>query len=164
MDITPNDMVCLFVFLSGAHYNLTNIYEGIAGAKSKVDALKKLFPYIQIYVLAYLTSYSQFFQTAVLLFFGGLGLFQTYVAGLLNISSTSGIDFQYLYFEPVVYLAILYLDVNGLAKPNVLIGAYALLTSVIFAKYCLFLHSIIKQLTEYLNISLLKVKEKKKTN
>ena len=88
-----NQLITTFVLLTGIHYNLTNIYEGFIGAKSKSDALKKLFPYIQIYALTILSTYSQFFHQYVVLFLVGLGLFQTYIAGLLNIASTASIDF-----------------------------------------------------------------------
>jgi hypothetical protein len=79
----------VFSFVTGAVYNFTNIYHGFAGAKRKSAAAKALLPYLQLYLLIYLSSFSRFFQSSVLLFFAGLGLFQTYVAGLLNISSTA---------------------------------------------------------------------------
>lgn len=95
-----------------------------------------------------------------MLFFAGLGLFQTYVAGLLNISSTAKIDFPYFYWEPIVYSAILYLDYTRLIRSDaVLIGLYVTLVATIFIKYCQFMESMIVQLTRYLGISLLKVKD-----
>ena len=53
-------------------------------------------------MLIYLATFSRFYDTAPLLFYAGLGLFQTYVAGLLNIASTAQISFPYLYWEPLV--------------------------------------------------------------
>ena len=105
-------------------------------------------------------SYSRFYDTAPLLFFAGLGLFQTYVAGLLNISSTAGIDFPYLYWEPVIYGLILYADYSNLIADNtVLIALYIGLVAIVFVKYVMFLESMIRQLTKYLGIKLLKVKD-----
>jgi hypothetical protein len=75
--------------MTGIQYNFTNIFHGFMGAKSKVDAMKKLFPYIQIYVLTLLSGYSQFFNQYCVLFLVSLGIFQTYIAGLLNIASTA---------------------------------------------------------------------------
>ena len=156
--------MALFVVTTGVHYNLTNIYNGMLGAKNAKDALTKLFPYIQIYALVFLSVKSQFFETAPLLFFIGLGLFQTYIAGLLNIASTAGIEFSYFHLEPMIYLVLLYLDNQRILQPQQLIGSYALLTFVVFVKYCLFIRSIIVQLTAYLNIPFLKVKQQKKLN
>lgn len=69
------DIVVLFSFLSGTHYNVENIYYGIKGATSKRKAFMCLSPYLTIYVLVYLTSYSQFFVKGVYLFMAGIGLF-----------------------------------------------------------------------------------------
>lgn len=146
---------------SGLHYNVTNIYHGLQGAKTVEDSVKTLYPYIQIYVLFFCSTKSQFFEEAPLLFFIGLGLFQTYIAGLLNIASTAGIKFSYFHIEPFVYLAILYADAFRLVSPEMLKGLYALLVVEVFAKYCLFLKSIIVQLTEYLKIPFLRVKQTK---
>lgn len=97
-----------------------------------------------------------------MLFFAGLGLFQTYVAGLLNISSTAKIDFPYLYWEPVVYGLILYADAkNMVTDSRLLIAMYVGLVAIIFVKYTLFLNSMITQLTKYLGIRLLRVKDTK---
>jgi hypothetical protein len=97
-----------------------------------------------------------------MLFFAGLGLFQTYVAGLLNISSTAKIEFQYLYWEPVVYALILMVDATRVVESSqVLIGMYCGLVLVILVKYSRFMESMIVQLTRYLNIRLLYVKQTK---
>jgi hypothetical protein len=66
-----------------------NIIQGWIGAKDKSKAFLALFPYLQLYVLIFFSSYSRFYSRGALLFFAGLGLYQTYVAGLLNISSTA---------------------------------------------------------------------------
>ena len=107
---TSGELIMLFSFISGTIYNVTNIYEGFKGAKDKTRAAKCLIPYLQVYLLIWAGSYSRFYESAPLLFFSGLGLFQTYVAGLLNISSTAGIEFEYLHWEPVAYAVILFLD------------------------------------------------------
>jgi hypothetical protein len=79
----------IFSFFSGIYYNLENIYAGWVAAKDKSKAFKCLVPYLQVYALIYMAGFSRFYDKAPLLFFAGLGLFQTYVAGLLNISSTA---------------------------------------------------------------------------
>ena len=113
--------------------------------------------------MIYLASYSRFYDRAPLLFYAGLGLFQTYVAGLLNIASTAQISFQYLYWEPVAYAALLIADASGAIQCNcTLIWLYAGLVAIVFVKYSLFMYSMITQLTKYLGIKLLKVKDKTK--
>ena len=47
------DVIVWFSFISGTHYNLTNLYYAFKGAKSKLMALKYTFPYLQLYVIAY---------------------------------------------------------------------------------------------------------------
>jgi hypothetical protein len=103
-------LIAMFSFLTGIYYNLDNIVQGYLGAKDKSKAFQCLVPYIQVYVLIYLMSFSRFYYSSSLLFFAGLGLFQTYVAGLLNIASTAEIAFPYLYWEPFVAALILIAD------------------------------------------------------
>ena len=106
-------MIALFSFVTGIYYNIDNIVQGFIGAKDKKKAFECLVPYLQVYALIILASYSRFYDRAPLLFYAGLGLFQTYVAGLLNIASTAQISFPYIYWEPLVYAAILIADASG---------------------------------------------------
>lgn len=105
-----------FCFISGLHYNLENIYYGFTGAKDKFKAFMCLTPYLTIYTLAYLSSYSQFFEKGACLFFAGLGFYQTYVSAYLNISSTANLNFPYFYIEPYLFIGILILDFNRLVS------------------------------------------------
>ena len=112
-------------------------------------------------MLIYLATYSRFYDTAPLLFYAGLGLFQTYVAGLLNIASTAQISFPYLYWEPLVYAALLIADATHfIASDSTLIALYTLLILIVFIKYSMFMYAMITQLTKYLGIRLLRVKDK----
>jgi hypothetical protein len=85
---------------------------------------------------------------------------------LLNISSTAKIDFPFLYWEPLAYGLILYADYTMMIKDSkLLVAAYVGLVTIVFFKYCFFLNSMITQLTKYLGIKLLKVKDvPKKSN
>jgi hypothetical protein len=161
--VTPGELVMWFSFTTGVYYNLQNIIAGFWGAKSKVRAFQCLIPYIQIYVLIYITSFSQFYEKAALLFFAGLGLFQTYVAGLLNISSTAKVRFPFLYWEPGVYIFLLYLDIMRLVQSEILLAGYCILIFIVLLEYIMFLQSMISSLTKYLGIKLLKVKDVSKT-
>ena len=46
----------IFSFITGLHYNLTNIYYGYIGTPDKTRALKCLVPYIQVYLLVFITG------------------------------------------------------------------------------------------------------------
>jgi hypothetical protein len=72
---TSSQLIMIFSFITGIYYNLENIYEGVKGAKDKSKAIKCLAPYIQVYILIWLGSYSRFYERAAMLFFAGLGLF-----------------------------------------------------------------------------------------
>ena len=112
-------------------------------------------------MLIYTSYYSRFFSQATLLFFLGLGLYQTYVAGLLNISSTAQIAFPWFYWEPIAYALILIADATYLIKDsNLVIALYAGLTLIVFIKYMLFMDSVVSQLTKYLGIRFLRVRDK----
>lgn len=92
----------------------------------------------------YTSCYSRFYSQATLLFFLGLGLYQTYVAGLLNISSTAQITFPWFYWEPLAYMAILVADATYLVKDStVVIGLYLGLTVIVFVKYMFFMNSVV---------------------
>ena len=79
------------------------------------------------------------------MFFLGLGLYQTYVAGLLNISSTAQIAFPWFYWEPIAYAVILIADATYIIPDNkVIIAFYAGLTLIVFVKYMLFMNSVVK--------------------
>ncbi|CDW77934.1 UNKNOWN [Stylonychia lemnae] len=149
-------------FISGLHYNLTNIYFGFNGAPTTERAIQAIYPYVQLYFMAYLQQYSQFYTKMPMIFYAGLGIYQTYVAGLLNISSTAEIPFQYHYWEAYTYIVLILIDFNRLLPAQFLVGGYIFLVIVISIKYGLFLYSIITQLTSYLGIKLLKVKQTSK--
>ena len=97
------------------------------------------------------------------MFFLGLGLYQTYVAGLLNISSTAQIAFPWFYWEPIAYSVILAADATYMiADSKVVLALYACLTLIVFVKYMLFMNSVVAQLTKYLGIRFIRVKDKTK--
>jgi hypothetical protein len=74
-EIALSDIVLAFVFLSGAHYNVENIIYGFLEAKDKWKAFCVFTPYLSVYLLSYLSSYSQFWNQAPMLFITGIGFF-----------------------------------------------------------------------------------------
>jgi hypothetical protein len=65
-----------------------------------------------------------------------------------------------LYWEPLIYSGILYLDASGAVESaSLLVALYGLLVGSILVKYTLFLKSMVSQLTAHLGIELLWVKK-----
>ena len=159
-DLSIAQLILWFSFLSGVYYNLSNILAGFLGASSKQRAFLALVPYLQVYLLIYVSTFSQFYKQYPLLFYAGLGLFQTYVAGLLNIASTAQIKFPWFYWEPLVYAGLIWADYTRIMGGDKVAIGYGLLVAVVMVKYVAFLWSMITQLTKHLGIHLLRVKEK----
>mmetsp|Transcript_16009 Transcript_16009/g.15414 ORF Transcript_16009/g.15414 Transcript_16009/m.15414 type:complete len:190 (-) Transcript_16009:9-578(-) len=158
IDVRQRHCLLWFSFLTGTHYNVTNFLYGFLGATDKVKAFKCLIPIIQVYLLIYLITYSQFFDEAVSLFLAGIGLYLTYVAGFLNMASTADIPFPYHYADPYIFLVILYLDSNKILPRETLLILYAIQFTIILIKYLYFMYRMVKQLTEFLKIYFLRVK------
>lgn len=121
-----------------------------------------LTPYLTVYALVYLTSFSQFFDQAVFLFIAGIGFFQTYVTAYLNIASTANIAFPTFYIEPYLYVSIIAMDAFRLLESQHLIVLYCILAATVLIKYLLVMASLVSQLTKFLNINFLTVKQKSK--
>ena len=101
-------IITIFSLVTGLHYNIENFVYGFLGAKSKLYATMCLLPLIQTYIMIFISPYSTFFQSHTLLFLGGIGLFLTYANAQLNISSTSKTIYNWLYFDPFFFSAIVY--------------------------------------------------------
>lgn len=142
-EVSIAHLILYFTFLTGFHYNVENIYYGFMGAKDKSYALKCLVPYIQIYVLVVLTSYSQFFNTAAFLFLAAIGIWQTYVTAFLNLSSIASLTVTNFYYDPIIYSIILACDVWRIFPATILIASYGLLILVICIKYARLMVSVI---------------------
>ena len=94
------------------------------------------------------------------------GLFLLYVNAIYNLSSTAGMQFDWLYVEPYVFALIVYLDYARVFENQQAALFYLAYGTWITVKYLIFMHSMVDQITSYLQISFLKVKpfSPKKTN
>jgi len=160
--LTISHFLIALVFVTGVHYNVENIYYGFVGASDKLYALYCLVPYIQIYILVFCTSYSQFFDSACLLLLAGIGIWQTYVVAYLNLSSIASLKVSNFFYDPILYSILLTCDIFRLIPANTLIILYTVLIIVITLKYLMLITSVCNQLTTFLGISLLRVKDKSK--
>ena len=97
------------------------------------------------------STYSSFFESHTLFFLAGIGLFLTYANAMLNISSTSKIKYNWLYFDPFLFGALLYVEHNGHLPKQQCLMLYAALLCFILVKYLILMSYMIRKLTVYLN-------------
>lgn len=107
------DLTILFACLSGIHYNLENIIVSILATKEKAYAMGCLLPYAQFFGMMYAASKSQLWSDYVALFLVLCGFYLTYVTAIFNLNSTAGAKYNWLFFEPFVFFAIVYFDSKG---------------------------------------------------
>lgn len=158
--VTIGQIIIWGATISGIHYNLHNIAKGLAGAKDKSYALACLIPYVQFLLMLWGSSYSQFFEGYAAYFLVTVGMYLTYVTAIMNLNSTASMSFNWFYFEPFAYAAILYVDINLLLAANQVVYLYATFLGIILIKYFAFMSNVITKLTEYLEINFLTVNGK----
>jgi ethanolaminephosphotransferase len=61
VSITLQKIFLYYPFFISVRYNLENFYFGFIGAKDKIKAILYIYPLIHIYVLFFITTYSQFY-------------------------------------------------------------------------------------------------------
>jgi hypothetical protein len=111
--------------------------------------------------MMYISSYSRFFSTRTFCFIAINGLFLTYVTGIFNLNTTCGMPFKWRFIDPFFYAVIIYLDSQNMIEDRTVVWLYVLWTCRVLVSYLMFMTSVIQQLTAYLNISFLKVKQTK---
>jgi len=83
------------------------------------------------------------------------------MTGILNLNTTCGMPFAWRFIDPYFYAAIIYLDSQKMIEDKTAVWLYVLWTSRVLVSYLMFMTSVIGQLTSYLNISFLRVKQPK---
>ena len=111
------DVVVIFSAITGFHYNLENIIIGIWNAnskgKSKMYAVCCTIPYIQFFLMIWFSSYSQWWDKYPLMFLLSAGMHLTWVNAIFNLCSTSGMTFDWMFYEPFAFLSIIAAEVHG---------------------------------------------------
>jgi hypothetical protein len=156
--LTCGDLLTLFTFASGLHFNLTNIIHGFSGAKDKVYAITTLMPYVCFFFMLFSASYSRFWSTYTYFFVLMNGLFLTYVTGVLNLNTMAGIKMQPWFYEPLLFIVIVVIDATQNISNSVIVGLYVLFFVQTLVKYLAFMSGVINQLLEYLDIPFVHVK------
>lgn len=157
------DVVTGFAFLSGVHYNLDNIFNSLIAAEDKAYALGCVLPYAQFFAMFYASSYSQLFPEYPVYFVILCGFCLTWVTAIFNLNSTAGAKFNWLFLEPFIYLGLIYCDYNKTFDKATCAHLYASFFAVILVRYLMLMRNIVKQITEHMGLSFLKVKPTSKT-
>ena len=157
-EILIADLVIFFAFSTGLHYNLENIIVGFIQAKDKKYALGCLIPYVQFFAMMYTSTFSQLHQKYPVYFIILCGFYLTWVTAIFNLNSTSGAKYNWVFLEPTIYFAIVYLDYNKFLDRKAVAYCYLGFFAVTMIRYLMLMHNIVHQITKHMNLHFLKVK------
>lgn len=88
-----------------------------------------------------------------------IGMWVTYSTSYLNIASTAGLKYDHVFYDPYLFIALTGLESYGYISSELMLFFFMLQGMLLVAKYLRFMHYLVTELTEYLGISLLFVKE-----
>ena len=158
-EVALKDIIILFAFLSGLHYNIENILVSFCKAENKGYALGCVIPYAQFFLMLYCSSYSALWSQYPCYFLITCGSFLLYVNTIFNVCSTSSSKFDWLFIEPLFYLGIVYADVNGLVSREQAIALYIGFCVANLARYVRIMKNLVVHICSHMGLSFLKVKE-----
>lgn len=119
-----------------------------------------LVPYAQFFMTVYASSYSRFFSSNPYFFVIVNGFYLTWVTAIFNLCSTAGKRFNWIFWEPFVYLAICYWDQTTMGKTEdtTVLYAYLAFFMVTVFRYFFYMHTAFTTLCSSLDIRFLHVK------
>lgn len=157
------DIFLGFAAITGVHFNLENIIVAFMASKDKGYALACVIPYAQFFAMMFASSYSHWFSSHPAFFIILCGFYLTWVTAIFNLNSTCGARFNWLFFEPSVFLAIVYLDHTKMIGVEVAAGCFGAFFAVTMIRYLLLMSNIVDQICSHMGLSFLKVKPVKKS-
>ena len=104
--------------------------------------------------------YSSLYADYSALFLTYSGTLLSAMTAQLNLKSSARMKYNPLYGDPFAFAAILYVDANGLASPELLKAAYVTLLLVRVGMYIAFMRSVIVQVCDHLKIPFLTIVKK----
>ena len=158
------DLTIFFACISGVHYNLENIIVSIMTTKEKGYALCCLLPYVQFFGMMYASSFSQLYAEYVAFFLILCGFYLTYVTALFNLCSTASAKYNWIFFEPFIFFALVYFDATGALSPSMAKTGYISFFALTMIFYLMLMNNIVRQITSHMGLHFLKVKSKSKTD
>ena len=158
LEVKLGDIMIMFACLTGLHYNLENIIVSFSQAKEKGYALGCILPYAQFFAMIFASSFSQLYKDYPIYFIVMCGFYLTWVTAIFNLNSTSGAKFNWLFFEPAVYLLIVYLDHTESVGRSTALYCYLGFFAVTMLRYLMLMRNIVHQITTHMNLRFLRVK------
>ena len=112
----------------------------------------------------YAASLSQLYSENVAYFLILCGFYLTYVTAIFNLNSTAGAKYNWLFVEPFVFLALVYLDHNRILDATQAKLGYLSFFGVTMVYYLMLMKNIVQQITSHMGLHFLRVKSKAKTD
>lgn len=112
--------------------------------------------------MMFCSSFSQLYSDYNAFFIMLCGLHLTRVTAIFNLDSTAGAKFNWVFFEPFAFLAIIYFDHTGVLSRSGAIYAYIGFFIATIIRYFLLMGNIVNQITSHMGLHFLKVKSKAK--
>lgn len=110
--------------------------------------------------MMYLSSYSQLFSDYPAYFIMLCGLHLTWVTGIFNLNSTAGVQFNWIFIEPLFYFLIVFLDATGVVDRKLARSLYVSFFLVTLGRYLVFMRNVVVQICGYMGLKFLTVKDK----
>ena len=163
-EVSFKDIVILFAFLSGTHYNLENLLVSFSKAKDKKYAIGCMLPYAQFFMMMFASSYSQLFTRYPVYFMILNGFFLTWVTAIFNLCSTAGAKFDWIFVEPMIFLSIVFVDHFLFIDEETAKFMYIGFFLKTMGRYVVLMRNIVNQITTHMGLHFLKVKDQIKND
>jgi hypothetical protein len=115
-NLTISTIIMFGSFLTGLYFNVENFYVGFSQSKDKTYAVCCMLPYIQFLLMMCTMIKSRFFETHALYFIVMNGLYLVYANAVLNLSTTASKQYDWVYFEPILFWLLNFVDCYGVVN------------------------------------------------
>lgn len=137
------DLVVIFAFVTGIHYNCENMIVAFMAAKDKAYAFGCILPYAQFFLMMYLSSFSQLYTEYTVYFIVLCGFYLTWVTAIFNLDSTASAKFNWIFFEPLIFYVIVWFDYTGVLPRSYARTAYINFFMLTLVRYLLLMRNIV---------------------
>ena len=111
--------------------------------------------------MMFASSYSQLYAGYPVYFLIVCGFYLTFVTAIYNLCSTASAKYDWLFLEPFVYLFTVYMDHTHQVTSEVAGFLYICFFSWTMIRYLHLMRNIVNQITSYMGLRFLLVKDKK---
>ena len=110
--------------------------------------------------MMFASSYSQLFAAYPVYFIIICGFHLTWVTAIFNLSSTASSKFDWVFTEPVIYFATVFIDANKFVDAETAKVMYVFFFMKTLGRYAGLMRAIIMQITTHMGLRFLYVKDK----